>query len=147
MFYNSGQWTIAFIDKGPPLTTHGRIFASARDTGEHGTGRACHIDTSCARTAAARGVRGYEVVTVIVHKQQAWPVVEILVSSRSSAPPSVRCGLELQTIHRFSQSRRRPLIGRSSGWLKLPTSAFTLKTLLLRHYAKQVPKHLNKQGK
>ena len=120
--------------------THGHIFiiyfprrvANARDTGEHGPGKACHIDTSCARTAAARGVRGYEVVTVIVHKQQAWPVVEILVSSRSSAPPSVRCGLELQTIHRFSQSRRRPLLGPSSGWLKLPTSAFTLKTLTIK---------------
>ena len=40
--------------------------------------------------------------------------------------------VELQTIHRFSQSQRRPLLG--------PTSAFTFKTLL-RHYAKQALTH------
>ena len=40
--------------------------------------------------------------------------------------------LELQTIHRFSQSRRRPLLGSSPGW---NTRAVSFNTLS-RHYAK-----------
>ena len=38
--------------------------------------------------------------------------------------------IELQTMHWFSQSQ-------SQSWLRVPTSAFTFKTLL-RHYAKQM---------
>ena len=57
-----------------------------------------------------------------------------------SLEPGVVMWLELQKIHRFSQSRRRPLQGRTFSRLKSPTSVFTFKTLL-RHYAKQVPKH------
>ena len=41
--------------------------------------------------------------------------------------------LELQTIHLFSQSGRRPLLGPSSGWKHLLSH--------LRHYAKQALTH------
>ena len=43
------------------------------------------------------------------------------------------CCVVLHRFHnRFSQSRRRPLLGPS--WLKAPTSAFTFKTMLNGHW-------------
>ena len=48
--------------------------------------------------------------------------------------------LELQTIHWFSQSQRRPLLTRAFSLWKAPIIALTFKTLL-RHYVKQAPKH------
>ena len=48
--------------------------------------------------------------------------------------------LELQTIHWFSQSQRRPQLTRAFSLMKAPIIAFTFKTLL-KHYVKQVSKH------
>ena len=56
-----------------------------------------------------------------------------------TCPWSPECPLELQT-----KVQPKALIhgeGPYFSWLKAPSSAFTFKTLL-RHYAKQAPKHV-----
>ena len=59
------------------------------------------------------------------------------VSSRSAAAGQYSL-LELQTIHRFSQSRRRPLLGTSPGWDTIKTHA--------EHYVSTQPGKCSSRG-
>ena len=46
--------------------------------------------------------------------------------------------VQVQTVEKKRITEKAPT--RAISWLKVPTSTFTFKTLL-RHYAKQAPKH------
>ena len=105
--------------------------------GDHSLSAPPHLlSSSCPAGGVAAGWWAWRWLAVVV---EPWPELvagggpseDWVVSTRSRTATTQTRGHAQGGHYKFSQSRRTPLLG------PLPTSAFTLKTLL-RHYAKRV---------